>query len=66
MTIEVEIPQKYHGTIMGAKGFRIQEITREHNVNIKLPERRNEERSETFDCSKKITNERNKFILIRR
>ena len=39
MTIEVVIPQKHHGNIMGAKGCKIQEITRQFNVNIKLPER---------------------------
>lgn len=37
--MECVIPQKYHRSIMGPKGARIQQITREHNVQIKFPER---------------------------
>lgn len=39
MTVEVAIPQRYHRAIMGPKGCRIQHITREHEVQIKFPER---------------------------
>lgn len=39
MTAEVAIPQRYHRAIMGPKGCRIQHITREHEVQIKFPER---------------------------
>lgn len=39
MTIECVIPQKFHRSIMGPKGSRIQQITRDHNVQIKFPER---------------------------
>ena len=39
MTVECVIPQKYHRTVMGAKGHQVQEITREHEVNIKFPDR---------------------------
>lgn len=39
MTIECVIPQKFHRSIMGPKGTRIQQITRDHNVQIKFPER---------------------------
>lgn len=42
VSIEVVIAQKYHGNIMGARGYKIQDITRQFNVNIKLPERRPE------------------------
>lgn len=39
MTIECVIAQKFHRSIMGPKGSRIQQITRDHNVQIKFPER---------------------------
>lgn len=39
MTVECAIPQRYHRAIMGPKGSRIQQITREHEVQIKFPER---------------------------
>ncbi|KAM6959618.1 vigilin [Tautogolabrus adspersus] len=39
VSMEVAIPQRYHRAIMGPKGFRIQHITREHEVQIKFPER---------------------------
>uniref|UniRef100_A0AAQ5YLD0 Vigilin n=1 Tax=Amphiprion ocellaris TaxID=80972 RepID=A0AAQ5YLD0_AMPOC len=38
VTIECVIPQKFHRSIMGPKGSRIQQITRDHNVQIKFPE----------------------------
>lgn len=37
--MECVIPQKFHRSIMGPKGSRIQGITRDHNVQIKFPER---------------------------
>lgn len=39
VTVECVIPQKFHRSIMGPKGSRIQQITRDHNVQIKFPER---------------------------
>ncbi|XP_034036586.1 high density lipoprotein binding protein a [Thalassophryne amazonica] len=39
VTIECVIPQKFHRSLMGPKGSRIQQITRDHNVQIKFPER---------------------------
>lgn len=39
VTMECVIPQKFHRSIMGPKGSRIQQITRDHNVQIKFPER---------------------------
>uniref|UniRef100_A0A8C9VF01 Vigilin n=1 Tax=Scleropages formosus TaxID=113540 RepID=A0A8C9VF01_SCLFO len=39
VTMECVIAQKFHRSIMGPKGLRIQQITREHNVQIKFPER---------------------------
>ncbi|XP_073530647.1 vigilin [Phyllobates terribilis] len=39
VTIECMIPQRFHRSIMGPKGSRIQQITREHGVLIKFPDR---------------------------
>uniref|UniRef100_G3NLD8 Vigilin n=1 Tax=Gasterosteus aculeatus aculeatus TaxID=481459 RepID=G3NLD8_GASAC len=38
VTVECVITQKFHRSIMGPKGSRIQQITRDHNVQIKFPE----------------------------
>ena len=39
MTIECVITQRFHRSIMGPKGSRIQQITKDHNVQIKFPDR---------------------------
>lgn len=39
VTIDCLIPQKYHRTIMGSKGVRVQNITTEFDVKIKFPEK---------------------------
>ncbi|CAL8252303.1 unnamed protein product [Merluccius merluccius] len=39
VTIECVITQKFHRSIMGPKGSRIQQITKDHNVQIKFPDR---------------------------
>ncbi|XP_067631497.1 vigilin isoform X2 [Eurosta solidaginis] len=39
VTIDVIIPQRLHRTIMGARGFRVQQVTSEHDVQIKFPDR---------------------------
>lgn len=51
MTAEVAIPQRYHRAIMGPKGCRIQHITREHEVQIKFPERDDGAAGEHGDAS---------------
>ncbi|XP_039479948.1 vigilin [Drosophila santomea] len=38
-TIEVVIPQRLHRTIMGARGFKVQQVTFEFDVQIKFPDR---------------------------
>uniref|UniRef100_A0A8C9ZPL4 Vigilin n=1 Tax=Sander lucioperca TaxID=283035 RepID=A0A8C9ZPL4_SANLU len=43
VTIECVITQKFHRSIMGPKGSRIQQITRDHNVQIKFPEREDQQ-----------------------
>ncbi|XP_042234128.1 vigilin-like [Homarus americanus] len=37
--MEVIIPQKYHRTVMGARGSKVQAITTEFDVQIKFPEK---------------------------
>ncbi|KAG8508285.1 Vigilin [Galemys pyrenaicus] len=39
VTVECAIPQKFHRSVMGPKGSRIQQITRDFNVQIKFPDR---------------------------
>lgn len=39
VTLECAIPQKFHRSVMGPKGSRIQQITRDFNVQIKFPDR---------------------------
>uniref|UniRef100_A0A2K6UPQ1 Vigilin n=1 Tax=Saimiri boliviensis boliviensis TaxID=39432 RepID=A0A2K6UPQ1_SAIBB len=39
VTLECAIPQKFHPSVMGPKGSRIQQITRDFNVQIKFPGR---------------------------
>lgn len=39
MTVECAIPQKFHRSVMGPKGSRIQQITRDYNVQIKFPDK---------------------------
>ena len=42
VTLELVVPARQHGNIMGTKGHRIQEITRDHNVQVKFPDRKAE------------------------
>ena len=35
------IPQKHHRTVMGAKGSKVQDITKQFAVNIKFPDKPN-------------------------
>lgn len=37
--MEVIIPQRYHRTVMGARGSKVQAITTEYEVQIKFPEK---------------------------
>lgn len=46
MTIECTVARKHHGSIMGPRGQRIQEISKTHNVTIKIPERSTEDRGD--------------------
>ncbi|KAJ8274644.1 hypothetical protein COCON_G00092690 [Conger conger] len=45
--MECVIPQKFHRSLMGPKGSRIQQITRDHNVQIKFPDREDAQGSPT-------------------
>jgi len=42
VTIDCEIEQQFHRTVMGAKGSQVQRITRDFDVNIKFPDKANE------------------------
>lgn len=37
--LKVVIPQRYHRTVMGARGSKVQAITTQHEVQIKFPEK---------------------------
>jgi len=39
VTIDCEIEQAFHRTVMGAKGSKVQKITQEFNVQIKFPDK---------------------------
>lgn len=39
VTVECVIPQRHHRTVMGARGAKVKDITAEHDVQIKFPER---------------------------
>lgn len=41
VTVECVIPQCHHRSVMGAKGFKVQGITAEFDVQIKFPDRVN-------------------------
>ncbi|KAJ8936997.1 hypothetical protein NQ314_012079 [Rhamnusium bicolor] len=43
VTIECIIPQKHHRTVMGSKGHKVQGITSDFDVQIKFPDRDNQE-----------------------
>merc|ERR1719233_507199 len=42
VTIDCKIEQQYHRTVMGAKGAQVQRITKDFDVNIKFPDKANE------------------------
>jgi len=42
VTIDCEIEQQYHRTVMGAKGSQVQRITSDFNVQIKFPDKAQE------------------------
>ena len=39
VTMECVITQKFHRNVMGAKGSKVQDITKEFDVGIKFPDR---------------------------
>jgi len=39
ITVDCEIKQSYHRTVMGAKGSKVQKITTDFNVQIKFPDK---------------------------
>lgn len=49
ITIECIIPQKYHRTVMGSKGHKVQGITSDCNVQIKFPDRDNHDEYTNYE-----------------
>lgn len=45
VTIDCVIPQKHHRVVMGPRGTKVQQITYEHDVHIKFPDRKATEES---------------------
>lgn len=39
MVLECVILQRFHRVVMGPKGYKVQQITRDHDVQIRFPER---------------------------
>ena len=40
ITLEVDIPAKYYGHVMGPKGQRVSQIQQDFDVHVKFPERK--------------------------
>lgn len=55
ITIECVIPQKYHRTIMGAKGSKVQAITQEFDVQIKFPDREIKDENDESHLNGEVT-----------
>ncbi|XP_054285585.1 LOW QUALITY PROTEIN: vigilin [Macrosteles quadrilineatus] len=49
VTIDCVIPQKYHRSVMGQRGVKVQDITYKYDVQIKFPERSNYQDEEEGD-----------------
>ncbi|XP_065122761.2 high density lipoprotein binding protein a isoform X2 [Paramisgurnus dabryanus] len=54
VTMECVIPQKFHRSIMGPKGSRIQQITKDHNVQIKFPDREDQQVQENGEANGEV------------
>lgn len=39
VTVDCVISQEHHRTVLGTRGFKVQNIQRQFNVNIKFPDR---------------------------
>uniref|UniRef100_A0A672SEB0 Vigilin n=1 Tax=Sinocyclocheilus grahami TaxID=75366 RepID=A0A672SEB0_SINGR len=52
--MECVIPQKFHRSIMGPKGSRIQQITKDHNVQIKFPDRDEQQVQENGEANGEV------------
>merc|ERR1740131_712592 len=56
VTIDCEIDQTYHRTVMGAKGSKVQKVTSDHNVQIKFPDKAGEMNGEYDPNSERSSN----------
>ena len=48
--MECHIDEKYHRTVIGLKGRNVQQITSEYNVQVKFPDRSNQNGEWNNDC----------------
>jgi len=51
VTVDCVIPQKFHRSVMGQRGAKVQDITYKYEVQIKFPERSNYQEEEEGDHS---------------
>lgn len=49
ITVECTIPRKHHRNVLGTKGIHVQEITQQHNVSVKFPDREDTEQIQVAD-----------------
>ena len=47
--MECTIPRKHHRNVLGTKGIHVQEITQQHNVSIKFPDREEGDQTQVTD-----------------
>ena len=47
--MECTIPRKHHRHVLGTKGTNVQEITQQHNVSVKFPDREETEQVQVTD-----------------
>ena len=47
--MECNISRKHHRIVLGTKGIHVQEITQQHNVSIKFPDREDGEQAQVTD-----------------
>jgi len=50
VTIECDIDEKFHRTVIGQKGKNVQAVTSKYNVQIKFPDRGNNANGALYDC----------------
>lgn len=49
VVVDCIIPQEHHRTVLGTRGFKVQNIQRQFNVSIKFPDREKNDGNYDFD-----------------